>query len=304
MFAGCEPAFTDVSFDIGDTEPGIAEASPDMNGAELIKQEEPPGISIDDTYAESQTIDGISDPTLGKKLPDKIYTDFGYNIVWNHHVIRFELYEHTIEIIQVDGMEDMDLQQQINNTILTASTLWLNPSIFVNRPYANPNTAGLYSNTLRYLCIKNFYPGYPKFFEWGIYDYIMIDMQTGERIMLNDLVDVGDEFIHNIQTGRIVRGTGDAPIFFHDVCENLWEWLEDMPTAELSERIEECSKTMEEVIARNSIILEYITGTLIHRNSFYIEPGVIVLWFYGGGQGNRLTIALDDIEEFMKVPKW
>jgi len=128
----------------------------------------------------------------------------------------------------------------------------------------------------------------------SIWDFITIDIQNQQRVMLNDLIDISDDFLSFLQTQNIAIAmdghfTGDE----FDVSRNskeLWIWLAEMPFDDLRMRIDEMSMTMDEA------------G--IHRNNFYIEPGRIVLMFWDGNWVTFFAICLDDISEFLLVNPW
>ena len=164
-----------------------------------------------------------------------------------------------------------------------------------------PNTITISCHCPRYLSFRSTVESPPAIRVFTLSDYITIDMQSGQRVMLHDLVDVSDEFVKHIQTQRVVRGSGIGTVddwdLIDQVSELLWEWIEEMAFEDLRNRVDEASMT-------NYEVLSIPNRNIVHRNNFYVEPGRLILVFEFGGMDCRLTIYLDDISDFLLVDPW
>ena len=115
------------------------------------------------------------------------------------------------------------------------------------------------------------------------------------------MVKIDSAFVDYLRESDIVLSAGESE-FFDSVAENLWGWLKEMSHEEVLSRLDECSETMEEIIDKGYAPIYETIGPLVFRNNFYVKPGKLILWF--GGLGKRLTIDVEDIEEYLKVEKW
>ena len=205
-----------------------------------------------------------------------------------------------------------ELARRVNGTIITYMTAWItdlyNEWGYVEIMNRLPNNFSVFVYSYRYYSFVSIYrntalPGH------FIADYITIDMQTGQRVMLHDLIDLSDEFIHLLHTGRIVRGFDYDMAFLDYSSEFLWSWIEEMSFEELRERVDGISMTMMDALdsARNRPTLCPISDALARieeRNNFYIAPGRLVLVFWRGSIEYHLTIHLDDIADYLLVDPW
>jgi len=259
-----------------------------------------------------------------------------YYAVHRHYVVPAEfeyLSEFEMRVAFVEGMADLNLQQKINDTLQYSMLSWINEPIAppprsersgIEFPYVNNVVLHKLSN--RYISISSSFDFYTyhhredadnNLYVAGhlgmtLYDFVTIDMQTGERVFLNDLIDVNDDFIHKLQTGQIARVT-NIELAFDD--ESAWNWLSWSTFERLQELLDECSMTQQEINVLCSRDGESLWGfasniptdisALIWRGNFYIAPGELRLWFGGLSQtGLGLTIDLDDIRDFLKVEAW
>jgi len=181
-----------------------------------------------------------------------------------------QLSHYRIEVPYVDGMNDLELQAKVNDTLQYAVLSLIRDEAPVTTSRL-PNAIAFSYHSPYYLSISSFLPNRDGrfFFEWGIYDFITIDMQTGERIFLNDLIDVNEEFIRLLREGRIAQ-TEPTEISNNEV---MWKWLLDMSEEEI-----------ERLALRN----------------FFLSPGKLELRL---GR-MEMYIHLEDIRDFLKVEPW
>jgi len=112
--------------------------------------------------------------------------------------------------------------------------------------------------------------------------------------MLNDLIDVNDDFVNHLKTQDIARAmeghfTGGEFDIDRD-SEQLWRWFEEMTFDEFRGRIDAMSMTMQEA------------G--LFRDNFYIEPGRLILMFHRSDWVTFFSIDLDDIADYLLVDPW
>ena len=140
------------------------------------------------------------------------------------------------------------------------------------------------------------------YFQVLVKDYITIDVKSGKRVMLNDLVEINKEFIEHIQKSDIAK-VSERTILSDDRDEEIWEYLKSIEVDDLLRKFEQCSLTQEQVIQDGYFHIENSIEALVFRNSFYLKNNsiIIVLQF---GEELHITLHLDDIVDFLKVEKW
>ena len=204
----------------------------------------------------------------------------------------FEMY-----IVQVHGMCDEQLQSRINEALISASTSWIDGSMLGGEA-ALPI---IYHQSSRYLSIRNIFEFEMSRIYAFVCDYITIDISTGTRVFLNDLVNTNDEFIELIRQPGIALASENT-MQFDGNAENLWKWLAEMPVSEIERRLADCSRDQQAIIDESNFSLDGSIGSVLFRDNFYIEQDKLILVF--GGWDLRVTLALESIEQFLLVEKW
>ena len=228
----------------------------------------------------------------------ELYNNYRMRISYLESFPGFEhLSPYSIGVLEVFGMADTALERKINDLLYSASTSWAKGAAVSEIGFA----PDIYCHTPRYLCVLTLHHYEISDFNNNIFDFITVAMLTGERIFLNDLINISDDFITLLKTQPIAQASGDE-MFFDGVAENLREWLAEMPFDELKERLVECSKTQQEVIDAGYGSIEETIGPLVFRNTFYIEPGKLVLML--GGMASKVTINIEDIKDYLLVDAW
>ena len=138
---------------------------------------------------------------------------------------------------------------------------------------------------------------------WSFTEGVTIDMITGERVFLNDIIDVNDDFIADLKKYKGILWTSgegrEWKIPFTEDSEGFQKWLSEMPDEKLLAMLNDCSKEIEEYNYDESI------GELLGKGTFFLENGTLVLIFktYSGDE-SRIALDIGQIEPYLKVPKW
>ena len=205
--------------------------------------------------------------------------------------------DYEMNIIQVCNMNDKALQSKINDTLITSSASWIY-GIMLESKAESPL---IIYQTKRYLSIRNEFVFISSRFYDRVIEFITIDMVSGDRVFLNDIIRVNEEFIKLIKQHNIVVASENTQQFDGNAGA-LWKWLSEMPNNELRTRLEDCSKEQQTIIDIGPFTLDDSIGNLIFRNTFFIEEGKLVLVFEE--LDKRVTLDLDVIEPFLLVDKW
>lgn len=211
--------------------------------------------------------------------------------------------EFSFDYIQVERMADSFVEENANREIEKAATSWIK-GVYSS---ASEVYLDIYDHSDRYLSMGNRF-AYTSFERRDfVCSYITIDMKSGKRVMLNDLVEINTAFAEHIQNNNLAKESERAEVMeFDSVEENLWEYLKEFTPDELLDVLEECSKTQEQAIEDNKIYengYENI-GPLMYRSSFYLRSGKLVIVIGNAQGGVHITFELDDIRDFLKVEPW
>lgn len=204
--------------------------------------------------------------------------------------------EFSFPVIQLQNMNDSSVAEIANENIKKAMTSWIDGKVI------KPSSVDLsiYCHSEEYLSFVNTFE-YASHRVDYIRDYITIDMKTGKRVMLNDLIEVNEAFVKHIQEDNIVKASEYSAETLDTAEERLREYLKEMEPSDLLKKLEECSLTQEQVIEDGYAPIEETIGPLLFRSSFFLQNNTLVIIFEGEVY---LTISLDDITEFLKVEKW
>ncbi|MDR2546441.1 MAG: hypothetical protein LBC96_02885 [Lachnospiraceae bacterium] len=239
------------------------------------------------TCEETSSLD--NDQLVGSSSEVSYFTTITQGDVETHLGIR------TIRWFEVVEMTDERLMMQINRELGKAATSWIKGVVVPE----NVRASVLISANNRFLSMKMGYDTGNYQRKHLYYVYITIDIQSGNRVFLNDLIRVDNEFATLFHSGDIVQ-----PVFYaHDDfdidghTENLVQGLSRMTKVEVLEVLEQCSidKADKEYNDRSR---EF------YNSSFYVEPGKLIIVIPKGVISYRLAINTDDIEDFLLVPKW
>lgn len=226
---------------------------------------------------------------------DKEESEGGYAISFRDFPMRHDelKWKNNISyrIVELRYMSDSSLEDAINESIEEAMISWISGGVLS----ADSADIEIYCHSSRYLSFVNalLYEGRRRV---DIHDYITIDLKTGKRVMLDDLIRIDEEFVRYIQKNDL--GKNSINDFAYG---GAWEVLKNYTVDELLAELKECSMTQQQVAEKEHYPLEESIESLVHRNSFYLRNNqlVIVIGYAGGEQ--HFTFDIDDISDFLKV---
>ena len=203
---------------------------------------------------------------------------------------------------QIAGLGDTEKEERVNRELRDAAVGWftdyMDDAISLESSVRDINDVGLYQ-VGKYLVASYWYDG-PL---WKAYTFNIkatIDLETGKRVLLDDLVDIGIDFIRRIREGNIAINLNSSEETQEDDDRALRASFRGTGYEELKALLEKCN------LSNDDLRQCLLNGGNTYRNvgGFYLREGELVL--FRSTVGNRFDIAfrLDDIEEFLKVPKW
>ncbi|MDL2302215.1 hypothetical protein LJC58_07665 [Lachnospiraceae bacterium OttesenSCG-928-D06] len=200
----------------------------------------------------------------------------------------------SFEMIQIKDMpeEKLQLQKFINANIKSAMTSWIGGRV-VN---AETVELSITCHSDRYLSFVNSFAYVSNRVDY-INDYITIDMLTGERVLLNDLLEVDEQFVRYLKENVDKIKAPPNPLW--QAPPKISEYTMD----ELLIELKKCSYTQEQLIEEGNRDLSDTIESLLFKNSFFLREGILVIIIEQGGE-SFITLDVEDIEDFLKVDKW
>ena len=195
-----------------------------------------------------------------------------------------------------------ELAEKINKSIIEASTSWASERVLSLNGLEGWYPI-IYFHSDRYLSYECTYYYTPHGGNDGFDHDVTIDVQTGKRVMLDDLIDVNDAFIDLLHKGSIVYGIS---VYENSYAENAG-YISEHVKSTTSDKVRKMSRDelVEFLMGCSIDISEYSQdsdlGRFIYNYSFHVESGRL---FIEKKRKLLILLYLDDIEEFLKVPKW
>lgn len=226
---------------------------------------------------------------------------------------EYEIYEenytlptgYRFQCIQVSGMEDKDLEDKVNSSLTKYFSILIEPWFSEERIGSYESI--IHMQTDRYLSVEY------KFcyrLETNRYWFlcVTVDMQTGEVVFLDDLIEIREGFAELIKNGGIVR---------RDAVEGF---LTAEEATEQTNRLYAGRDSDSILIQFEHYTQEYLYGEKylkldrseewrtdmwrsLYYNFFYLEEGC--LRYSDNSEGLcRPRIMVQDIGEYLKVEPW
>jgi len=183
--------------------------------------------------------------------------------------------------VQVSGMDDKNLQNAINESIIKAMTEWVNDLTGFVVPLGIYPVIHFQSD--RFLSFSHEFAVFSLERGDNVINVITIDMRSGERVELRDLVDVDIDF------AKKLLALNDAH-------------LQETRAAQSSEGL--LSQILEASHGNSDSL-----GEIMFRASFHLEESRLNFTFHGQGgllmcELPGMTVYLDDIADFLLTEAW
>ena len=261
-----------------------------VENEEMIVSNEIPAVSPSTIPDEKLT-------KCNSSMPDAYQTDSYVIEITERSFYPDGKYEESnpVDFVQVSACADKEKQSRIND-ILKSQERWVEKGFVYEAGTSFPI---IYCHSYQYLSVGNFrwFSGNPPN---SFYYYTTIDMQAGQKVSLDDLVEFSEGFIEYLKYGQFIEPEYpefDAP------SKAIQEWLITLTNEEILDELNECSK--EQIEFYDSDKGKYYGNGLYDRNAFRVEDCKLTIIFSKTNESEvALTAHVNDIEEFLKVPKW
>ena len=192
---------------------------------------------------------------------------------------------------QISGLGDAEREARINQELKDAAISWLCETV----RNSQSDSIDISLQTERFLSVSYSYYWLTRKSS-QFYSAVTIDIETGKRVFLRDLIDISQDFMEKIHDSNIAYHY----LSYDTVNAEYNEWLKKMSYEELLFFLESCQRDNTSL----KCFLEEDENIGYDMNSFSLDDGVLILVRVLGRTSYSFTFKLDDIEDFLKVPKW
>lgn len=207
--------------------------------------------------------------------------------------------------VQVCGMEDKVLQDKVNNSLTQYFSILIEPWFLKER--IQPRAPIVHMQTDRYLSVEYIFC-YITAIDKRWYLCVTVDMQTGDVVFLDDLIDINEGFAELLRTGGVIRRGEVEGIY---TAEEATEQANQEYARYDTERI---------LRGLRQFTHKYLYGdayegldrseewrvsmhTYLYCKFYYLEEGSFC--YAESTEGLcRTRIMTEDIEEYLKVEPW
>lgn len=210
--------------------------------------------------------------------------------------------------IQVRGMKDKNLEKKINESL--NSCFYILSDTWFGEGKTKAEKLLIHCQTDKYLSVEYIWDYITAdYLYWHL--CVTVDVQSGELICLDDLIDVNEDFAMFVKNGNILRKS--ASVLLDETAEQVSKRVNDY-----------FSKSKVEYILWyfKQFTKEYMYGDYyrknnydmkteeisLYQNYFYLEEGILCfkddISDSGWDDTVIVRISIDDIEDYLKVPKW
>lgn len=243
-----------------------------------------------------------------------ILTIIGINIPKNN--CGYQVYEsqytldngYSFANIQVRGMKDKNLEKKINESL--NSCFYILSDTWFGEGKTKAEKLLIHCQTDKYLSVEYIWDYITAdYLYWHL--CVTVDVQSGELICLDDLIDVNEDFAMFVKNGNILRKS--ASVLLDETAEQVSKRVNDYFSK---------SKVKYILWYFKQFTKEYLYGDYYRKNNYDMtveEPSLYQHYFYleegilcfkddisdsGWDDTVKVRISIDDIEDYLKVPKW
>lgn len=243
-----------------------------------------------------------------------ILTIIGINIPKNN--CGYQVYEsqytldngYSFANIQVRGMKDKNLEKKINESL--NSCFYILSDAWFGEGKTKAEKLLIHCQTDKYLSVEYIWDYITAdYLYWHL--CVTVDVQSGELICLDDLIDVNEDFAMFVKNGNILRKS--ASVLLDETAEQVSKRVNDYFSK---------SKVKYILWYFKQFTKEYMYGDYYRKNNYDMtveEPSLYQHYFYleegilcfkddisdsGWDDTVKVRISIDDIEDYLKVPKW
>ncbi|WP_310605495.1 hypothetical protein [Anaerosporobacter sp.] len=248
-----------------------------------LKQEEPLNQSIE-----------VSLKSISQEEYDKWVVP-GYDDYYNQNGELYQLPElKAFDYPCVEGMKDNELQNKINETIKTAifnEKFFSGPMCGVEietTPWSEVDFPGIIYNKEILSIPVVLYWNREKAYYKSI--SVTIDMKTGERLCLEDIINLTEDFTYKLiyEEDFLDDKDGEVRAFLYNYYAES-----NMPQSEASEWFLVDLRGYEDGDEKRD------------RNEFYLtKKGLVLTTFSNSGSPEDINIPLENLKNFLKIESW
>lgn len=209
---------------------------------------------------------------------------------------------YTLNIFQVCGMKDKALEAKVNESLNSYLYILVEPWFLPER--LEEYEPIIHCQSERYFSVEYSFLYTTEFKTTSWHYCITVDMQSGEVVFLDDILDVNETFAERIKSGSIIKTEGGGWYTEEETIEIINQWYSKRETDYIQRIFNDFTRDYlyGDYYRENGYIMSNYE-TYIYQTTFYLEEGKIC-YAAPGSDYTIEWIMIDDIEDLLKVPKW
>lgn len=209
---------------------------------------------------------------------------------------------YTLNIFQVSGMKDKALEAKVNESLNSYLYILVEPWFLPER--LEEYEPIIHCQSERYLSVEYSFLYTTAFRPISWHYCITVDMQSGEVIFLDDILDVNETFAERVKNDSIIKTESGVWYTDEETIEKINRWYSERETSYIQRIFNDFTRDYlyGDYYRKNGYIMSNY-DTYIYQTTFYLEDGKIC--YTGPGSDYTIEwIMIDDIEDLLKVPRW
>lgn len=204
--------------------------------------------------------------------------------------------------VQVCSMKDKELEKKINRNLTKYFSLFTDK--WFGDEKTNENGPVISLESPRYLSVKYSF-GYIPELNTTWYQCVTIDMQSGEVVFLDDLVKLNKDFAKLVKNKNIIQCKVDG-LTISEVTERQKDFFSKGDITTILNYFKNFIKGhLYGSNDKNRTDVKANDLSSVYETYFYLKEGAICFSVLdGSGTINVYIIKTDDIQDYLKVPKW
>lgn len=217
-------------------------------------------------------------PSMGN-INNNYEIQFVDNYVLPNVEISDDKFIALVPYVEYEQLEESELEEKINATFRDASTNWITDEVV--DVYENVLCPAVYCHTRNYLSVGQTYESRENKHSHYIEDYITVDMQTGNQMFLDDIMDV-DKLCSFLLEGQQYSASRFAfSLDQKDANEGIRAVIKEYSKDEMKNMLKQCSMEQKEFY---NWVYEPQKGkypSLQQRANFYLQNTQLVIILEG-----------------------
>lgn len=213
---------------------------------------------------------------------------------------------YAMKVFQVSGMKDKVLENRVNESLnsklyILEEPWFLAENISENKPIIHYQTDRYLSVEYSFEYLADYHQDTPS---W--HHCVTVDMQSGEVIYFDDLIELNEAFAEKVKYDSVLQMEGYSFWMEEDNTVLANRYARRMEIESILNGFQDFTSDFlcGDCYRENGCDMVYAYDPGIYQTAFYLEEGKVCFTVPYSSVYEIEWIMLDDIEDYLKVPKW